>query len=838
MKRMLFVCIAAGFVLSLWTSWAIAQDYVGSSRCMTCHNSVNPNTGYNIWEEYMKTGHPYKLNAVSGGSPMYPDNTSPGVPAPPPGTDWSEFVYVIGGYGWKARFIKADGKIFTTTEEAQYNLETQGWVAYHYQEDKAYNESCFQCHTTGNSPDGSWNAQTADLGTFSEPGVRCEGCHGPGSDHVANPSGVKLPNQGRDLTHERCGDCHQRGGRTNAIPASGGYIKHHEQFNEMMASKHGTGLLCGTCHDTHIAGRYPEAAGEGLKAITKECSSCHPDHKIYVNGMEKNIDCIDCHMSMASKSAVGKQKGNGWEGDVKTHIFKINTDAVTKDAMFTEDGSAVALDNDGLAAVTLDFACLGCHQSKDVTWASTYAKDIHTNGIRTMPDYVGSQRCKTCHDNVNANTGYNIYEEYMKTGHPYKLNAVNGGPPTFPANTSPGVPAPPPGTEWSEFVYVIGGYGWKARFIKSDGKIFTATEEAQYNLETKGWVAYHYQEDKAYNQGCFTCHTTGGVQEGSWNAQTAGLGNFSEPGVRCEGCHGPGGDHVSSPSTVKLPNQGRDLTHERCGDCHQRGGRTNAIPASGGYIKHHEQFNEMMASKHGTGLICGTCHDTHIAGRYPGAAGEGLKAITKECSTCHADRAITINGEVKNIDCIDCHMPMASKSAVGKQKGNGWEGDVKTHIFKINTDAVTKDAMFTEDGSAVALDNDGMAAVTLDFACLACHQSKDVTWASSYAKNIHDGITTDVDPMAASLAHFALEQNYPNPFNPETSIRYIVPRFAHVQIDILDAYGRVLETIVNQPREAGSYTANFNGDNHVSGVYFYRMTAGDVTLVRKMILMK
>ncbi|MCK5452820.1 MAG: hypothetical protein KAJ16_00590, partial [Calditrichia bacterium] len=57
--------------------WLTAQNYVGSNVCMGCHNNVNPNLNYNIWEEYSKSGHPYKLNAVSGAPPTYPANTSP-----------------------------------------------------------------------------------------------------------------------------------------------------------------------------------------------------------------------------------------------------------------------------------------------------------------------------------------------------------------------------------------------------------------------------------------------------------------------------------------------------------------------------------------------------------------------------------------------------------------------------------------------------------------------------------------------------------------------------------------------------------------------------------------
>ncbi len=146
-------------------------------------------------------------------------------------------------------------------------------------------------------------------------------------------------------------------------------------------------------------------------------------------------------------------------------------------------------------------------------------------------EYVGSDRCITCHNRVNEDMGYNIVEEYMKTGHPYKLNATNGDHPVYPENTTPGVELPA-GKSWSDFSYVIGGYGWKARFIDHNGKIFTGDTDsdslAQYNLENSGWVEYHKGEDKAYNFGCFQCHSTGPSEDGSWNENTPGLGTFSE----------------------------------------------------------------------------------------------------------------------------------------------------------------------------------------------------------------------------------------------------------------------------------------------------------------------
>ncbi|MBR9976297.1 MAG: T9SS type A sorting domain-containing protein [Bacteroidetes bacterium] len=451
--------------------------------------------------------------------------------------------------------------------------------------------------------------------------------------------------------------------------------------------------------------------------------------------------------------------------------------------------------------------------------------------------FVGSERCKACHNTMNQTVGYNIWEEYSKTGHPYKLNLINGAQPEYPANTSPGVPDPPPGTTWNDFVYVIGGYGWKARFIRPNGDVYVETDQAQFNIATKGWVPYNKDKHTPYSFSCFKCHTTGATPEGSWSAVTSDLGNFSEPGIRCEGCHGPGSEHVANPASVKLPNQGRDLTYERCGDCHQRGGKTNAVPAGGGFVQHHEQFNEMQASKH-KNMTCNTCHDVHIPLLYPEAAGAGLKAIRMECSSCHPNKQITIDGKVKEISCQSCHMAKTGKSAVGKAVGNGWMGDISSHVWKIRTDAVTRTEMFTSDGALLALDVNGLASTTLDFACLGCHQQQTVEWAAGYAENIHDGITTDLKSIASRPTTVTLEQNYPNPFNPGTLISYYVPKTSAVRLDVYDALGKPVVTLVEGEREAGPHTVEFTARDLVSGVYFYRITVGETVITRKMMLMK
>ncbi|MBK7158573.1 MAG: T9SS type A sorting domain-containing protein [Ignavibacteria bacterium] len=81
-------------------------------------------------------------------------------------------------------------------------------------------------------------------------------------------------------------------------------------------------------------------------------------------------------------------------------------------------------------------------------------------------------------------------------------------------------------------------------------------------------------------------------------------------------------------------------------------------------------------------------------------------------------------------------------------------------------------------------------------------------------------------------------QNFPNPFNPETKINYELPIANYVTLKVYDMTGKEIMTLVNENQNAGRYTATFNGSNLASGMYFYKITAGEFTFVRKMVLIK
>lgn len=91
--------------------------------------------------------------------------------------------------------------------------------------------------------------------------------------------------------------------------------------------------------------------------------------------------------------------------------------------------------------------------------------------------------------------------------------------------------------------------------------------------------------------------------------------------------------------------------------------------------------------------------------------------------------------------------------------------------------------------------------------------------------------------VTASL-EFTLDQNFPNPFNPNTLIKYSIPKSSQVSLKIFNTLGQEMETLVNEEKQVGTYEVNWNASNLQSGVYFYRLQAGDFIQTKKMILLK
>ena len=85
---------------------------------------------------------------------------------------------------------------------------------------------------------------------------------------------------------------------------------------------------------------------------------------------------------------------------------------------------------------------------------------------------------------------------------------------------------------------------------------------------------------------------------------------------------------------------------------------------------------------------------------------------------------------------------------------------------------------------------------------------------------------------------FSLYQNYPNPFNPNTNINFSIPKTGMLKLIVYDVMGKEVSVIVNSNLQKGTYSINFDGSGLASGVYIYKITAGDFLDVKKMILIK
>jgi flagellar hook assembly protein FlgD len=122
--------------------------------------------------------------------------------------------------------------------------------------------------------------------------------------------------------------------------------------------------------------------------------------------------------------------------------------------------------------------------------------------------------------------------------------------------------------------------------------------------------------------------------------------------------------------------------------------------------------------------------------------------------------------------------------------------------------------------------------------CLTYYQ-KIKSWCGASGKVWYTSLVTKVNPEQKTIPkNFGLYQNYPNPFNPVTKIKFDVPSESNVNITIYNTLGKEISSIVNKKMTQGSYEVNWDASNYPSGIYYYRLSAGNYTFTQKMILLK
>jgi hypothetical protein len=99
-------------------------------------------------------------------------------------------------------------------------------------------------------------------------------------------------------------------------------------------------------------------------------------------------------------------------------------------------------------------------------------------------------------------------------------------------------------------------------------------------------------------------------------------------------------------------------------------------------------------------------------------------------------------------------------------------------------------------------------------------------------------MVTSVAERGGVPKEYALLQNYPNPFNPSTTITYELPKSSVVRLSVFDMLGREVAVLVDRTKETGYHEVQFEGRGLSSGVYFYRLQAGDFVATKRLLLLK
>jgi hypothetical protein len=167
-----------------------------------------------------------------------------------------------------------------------------------------------------------------------------------------------------------------------------------------------------------------------------------------------------------------------------------------------------------------------------------------------------------------------------------------------------------------------------------------------------------------------------------------------------------------------------------------------------------------------------------------------------------------------------------SVTCIGRSNENVlWLGTDRGYLIKYSDSKIKKFLIESKEITDIAIDKDENIWLLIPtVGCIEFNENR---------------ITNICQTDNISIPHeFVLYQNYPNPFNPTTTITYQLPRDGYVTLKVYDILGREVVSLVNANKKAGSYSCNFDAGNLCSGVYIYKLTAGELVQSKKMILMK
>ncbi len=360
--------------------------------------------------------------------------------------------------------------------------------------------------------------------------------------------------------------------------------------------------------------------------------------------------------------------------------------------------------------------------------------DPPNNGDDIPAEYVGAITCAACHPAPGS--------LHARHGHSHALKVVEGIAPEYPATPGLGeAPNPPAGLDWSDISFVIGGSAKSALFVDTAGFLLTdgtAGTFTQYNLANPaallpaGFVPFKPEQvaPHPFGEDCFRCHTTGpeslAMNGGRRQGNLPGIeGTWSQAGVQCEACHGPGSRHLLDPAAGKLTV---DSSGGICATCHVNQDEPSEIAVEGKCILGRQQYAEFAASPH-QGFSCTFCHNPHAS-----ILRDRENGLRNTCGNCHLDfdtashegNVFQWGDYVEAVRCESCHMPLVASNGscrdVELPRGEIVSiGDTRSHLVHIDTSALDPTDILSADGTRVRLDEQGRAGVPVSCVCQRCH---------------------------------------------------------------------------------------------------------------------
>ena len=267
--------------------------YVGKAKCLMCHKLMHKQ----IVESYEKVGHPKAMQKADAEGAIVADF------ADNPAFTKDKVAYVLGKGVSRQAYMDANFQVLP----ALWDVKSKSWKP-QVAADGAI--QCVGCHVTNYDPTAK---------TFTEMGVGCEACHGPGSEHVSGDKKAIVNPTNLDPAKKNmvCGQCHSAGkdisGKyafpvsfrpgddltkffVDAKPTASG---RNQQYSEWITSKHATiGMGCATCHEPH--GVATVAACQLKKPVNDLCLGCHAgkikDLATHAPSAAAGSTCATCHM--------------------------------------------------------------------------------------------------------------------------------------------------------------------------------------------------------------------------------------------------------------------------------------------------------------------------------------------------------------------------------------------------------------------------------------------------------------------------------------------------------------------------------------------------------------